>query len=87
MPYDADRRLEGLVVSLPVGGAPCGPFSHDGEEVGLVLDGELELIVDGTVYRVPANSSFFFHSDRPHSYRNVGTTPCRVVWVNTPPTF
>jgi transcriptional regulator with XRE-family HTH domain len=87
VPYAENRQLEALIVCLPVGGAPCGPFVHQGEEVGLVLEGELELIVDGVTYHVPAHFSFFLHSDHPHSYRNTGATPCRVVWVNTPPTF
>ena len=87
VPYAEDRKLEALLVSLPVGGPLCGPFVHQGEEVGLVLEGELELTVEGEVYPVPAQHSFFLHSDRTHSYRNVGTGPCRVVWVNTPPTF
>ena len=86
-PYAEDRQLEAMIVSLPPGGPSCGPFVHQGEEVGLVLEGELELTVDGAVHRVPAQSSFFLHSDRPHSYRNIGATPCLVVWVNTPPTF
>ena len=86
-PYAENRQLEAMIVSLPPGGPLCGPFVHQGEEVGLVLDGELELIVDGEAHRVPAQSSFFLHSDRPHSYRSLGATACRVVWVNTPPTF
>jgi len=87
VPYAADRRLEALIVELPPGGALCGPFNHDGEEVGLVLDGSLELIVDGTPYLVPAGSSFYFGSDHKHSYRPASDATCRVVWVNTPPTF
>jgi transcriptional regulator with XRE-family HTH domain len=87
VPYAENRQIEGLIVSLPVGGALNGPFSHQGEELGFVLEGELELVVDGVAHHVPAESSFFLQSDRPHSYRNVGSTTCRVVWVNTPPTF
>ena len=87
IPCADSHRLEALVVSLPPNGGLCGPFVHDGEEVGLVLEGELELIVDEEIHRVPAASSFFLHSDRPHSYRAVGAVVCRVVWINTPPTF
>ena len=87
VPYAEHRRLEALIVSLPAKGLLCGPFVHDGEEVGLVLDGELELLVDGATYRVPTGSSFFLRSDRPHSYRAARGAACRVVWVNTPPTF
>ena len=87
VPYAENRKLEALIVCLPMGGAFNGPFSHQGEEVGLVLEGELELVVDGVSHRVGTDSSFFLQSDSTHSYRNSGSTPCRVVWVNTPPTF
>jgi len=60
---------------------------HEGEEVGLVLSGELELTVEGKVFLVSAESSFFLQSHRPHAYRAVGDVECRVVWINTPPTF
>lgn len=63
-PFAENRRLEALLVSLPVGGPVCGPFSHEGEEVGLVLEGVLELTVNGVVRRLPAEYSFFFLSDR-----------------------
>jgi transcriptional regulator with XRE-family HTH domain len=86
-PYAQNRQLEALIVNLPIGGEPCGPFVHEGEEVGLVLEGELELTVDGVSHRVPAQSSFFLHSNRPHSYRAVGGVVCRVIWINTPPSF
>ena len=91
VPYAEDRRLEALIVELPAGGALCGPFSHAGEEVGLVLEGELELIVKGETYHVSAGSSFFFESEHAHCYRAAcraaSSVSCRVVWVNTPPTF
>lgn len=87
VPYSAEGRLEALIVLLPGGGTLCGPFSHEGEEVGLVLEGTLELIVNGEAHVIPAGSSFYFASDLPHSYRAASAAPCRVVWVNTPPTF
>lgn len=87
VPYAADRRLEALIVHLPPGGALCGPFSHDGEEVGLVLGGTLELVVDDETHRIDAGSSFYFGSHHTHSYRAASADPCRVIWVNTPPTF
>lgn len=87
VPYAADRQLEALIVRLPPHGALCGPFSHDGEEVGLVLDGALELVVDGAAHVIGTGSSFYFRSDHVHSYRAASAEACRVVWVNTPPTF
>jgi transcriptional regulator with XRE-family HTH domain len=87
VPYAPDRRLEALLVTLPADGAWCGPFRHDGEEVGLVLEGALELVVETERHVVGTQASFFFRSDRPHRYRAAPGAPCRVVWINTPPTF
>ncbi|KPL51236.1 helix-turn-helix domain-containing protein [Prosthecomicrobium hirschii] len=87
IPVDEKRRLEGLMITLPAGGPLCGPFRHAGEEVGYVVEGAVELTVEGEIFIVPAGSTFFFESDRPHSYRASGPSSALVVWINTPPTF
>jgi len=87
IPYAEGRLLEGLLVSLPADGRWCGPFSHEGEEVGFVLEGTLELLVKEQTYVVPAGSSFFYSSANVHRYRAAGRKPCRIVWINTPPNF
>ncbi|QIB35575.1 helix-turn-helix domain-containing protein [Ancylobacter pratisalsi] len=86
-PFAEHRQLEGLLLEMPAHGPMCGPFQHAGEEVGYILSGELELHVEGEHYRVQTGYSFFFQSDRIHSYRASGNENCRVIWVNTPPTF
>lgn len=70
-------------------GTGSGPedYSHDGEEAGLVLAGEMELWVDQQRYHLKAGDSFAFASSRPHRYRNSGQVALRVVWAITPPTY
>jgi len=60
-----------------------GHGAHAGEEVGYVVAGYLELTVDGRAYLLGAGGSFFFNSSLPHSYRNIGTSEARVVWMNS----
>ncbi len=62
-------------------------ISHAGEELGYVLEGELELTLADECYTLRAGDSFYFPSTVPHSYRNPGKTITRVLWTNTPPTF
>ena len=62
-------------------------ISHAGEELGYVLSGSVELRVGDAVYVLGPNDSFHFRSELPHSYRNLGQTEARIIWVNTPPTF
>lgn len=87
VPYTECRLLQGFVMILPPGGALCGPFRHSGEEVGYVLNGELELTVGEDIHKIGPDGSFFFRSDTTHTYRASGDSFCRVVWINTPPTF
>ena len=72
---------------VPSNGTWCGPYHHAGEEVGYILDGELELQVSSNNYLLSTGDSFFFTSDREHLYRAAGENACRILWVNTPPTF
>ncbi|MCB5362405.1 cupin domain-containing protein [Pusillimonas sp. CC-YST705] len=79
--------LQGHIHIVQPGGYNDGTLEHEGEEVGYVLEGTLEIVVNGKKYLVEAGDSFFFHSDLPHSYRNPGDCVTRIVWINTPPTF
>jgi transcriptional regulator with XRE-family HTH domain len=87
IPHAENRLLEGFIVTLMPGAEPSGPFQHDGEEVGVILEGVLELAVGDSVHVLHPGDSFFFRSDVTHRYRNAGEAACRVVWINTPPTF
>lgn len=62
-------------------------FSHDGEEVGYVLTGELTLELDERELKLGAGDSFGFEGKIPHRYNNKGTEPLQFVLVNTPVIF
>ena len=76
----------GIHVIEPYGNSD-GMISHQGEEVGYVLEGEIELVVEGQIHRLKEGDSFFFRSDLEHGYRNPIAKSSRVLWINTPPTF
>lgn len=82
-----DSVLECNIHLIEPEGGSDGEIRHEGEEVGLVLEGEVELQLDGEVYRLQAGDAFHFKSHRPHGYRNVGPNLARIFWVNSPPTF
>jgi transcriptional regulator with XRE-family HTH domain len=87
IPYSHAYLLQGNIHHIDTGGRSDGNIVHSGEEVGYVLEGEIELTVDGRKYRARKGDSFHFRSELPHGYRNVGTMPARIIWINTPPTF
>lgn len=87
VPPNLGHLLEGNLHILAPGGGSDGVLTHEGEEVGYVLSGSLELTVSGTQYLLSAGDSFVYRSEEPHSYRNPGEGITRVLWVSTPPTF
>ena len=87
VPFEDGRLLEAHIWHVPANGNWCGPYQHVGEETGYVLNGTLELKVNNETHIIRAGDSFFFKSDLTHSFRCHGDEDCRIVWVNTPPTF
>lgn len=75
------------VMLQPNGGSGAEPYSHEGEECGVVLEGRLELSIDGGVYRLGEGDAFHFESTLPHSFRNLADGPTRVLWITTPPVW
>ncbi|WP_156970340.1 cupin domain-containing protein [Hoeflea phototrophica] len=86
-PYEIHGHLQGQLHVIAPGAASDGAIQHEGEEVGYVVEGSLELTVGDQTVLLGAGDSFFFDSSRPHSYRNPGKVVARVVWVNSPPSY
>ncbi|GJF31388.1 hypothetical protein KNE206_40880 [Kitasatospora sp. NE20-6] len=77
---------ENLITSgmsvYPVGsGAPM--HSHNCDEHVTILEGEAEVLVEGQVTRLEQFDTTYIPSPVPHLFRNVGTTPLRILWVYT----
>jgi transcriptional regulator with XRE-family HTH domain len=84
VPFGAGNLLEGNVHVVEPGGEKTDPITHQGESLGFVVEGQLELTIEATVYHLAAGDSFFYKNHLTTSYRNTGTIVTRVLWVNTP---
>ncbi len=62
-------------------------YAHPGEEFLFVLQGQLEISLDGEKHRLQTGDSLYFDSTTPHRWRNPGKKETRILWINTPPTF
>lgn len=81
------RQMQPFYTVIKPNGGTREDYSHQGEEFGLVLEGELTLTVGSETYQVKKGSSFYYSSTVPHSWTNEGKKPCTVVWVVTPPSW
>jgi transcriptional regulator with XRE-family HTH domain len=84
VPVGAGNLLEANVHVVAPGGEKIDLITHQGEAVGYLVCGEIELTIDDTTYRMSAGDSFFFKAYLTNSYRNVGDVEARIIWVNTP---
>ena len=82
-----NKQLQPLYEIIKKGGGSGGVYTHEGEEFGIVLEGELEITVDDETYTIKEGDSFWYRSIRPHGFKNKGDKDVKVLWVITPPTY
>lgn len=56
------------------------PMRHVGEELVIVLDGQLTFTVAGQVHQLQAGDSIHFRTHHPHSWSNPSDRPTRAMW-------
>ena len=86
-PSGSDGRLNLFLVHMEPGGSTGDElYTHDGEEAGLVIEGEMILTVDAESWTLKQGDSFRFASRRPHRFSNPsGKAKAVVLWVNCVP--
>ena len=80
-------QIEMIHTLLPPGAESSKSYSHEGEEVGLVLEGQVDFWVGERHFTLNAGDSISYASHEPHRYRNTGTTAAVVIWAISPPSF
>jgi transcriptional regulator with XRE-family HTH domain len=60
-------------------------LAHRGEEGGLVVRGRIELTIGGSSRVLGPGDAYYFASQLPHRFRNVGREVCEIVSCVTPP--
>ncbi|MFI5897929.1 cupin domain-containing protein [Actinoplanes sp. NPDC051513] len=76
-----NKITSGISVYPPGTGAPM--HSHNCDEHVTILDGEAEVLVEGTATRLGRYDTTYIPSPIPHLFRNVGNEPLRILWVYT----
>jgi transcriptional regulator with XRE-family HTH domain len=84
----AGRQLT-LLHERYAAGAATGEdmLAHRGEEGGVIIKGRIELTVGGATRVLGPGEAYYFASQLPHRFRNVGREACEIISACTPPTF
>jgi transcriptional regulator with XRE-family HTH domain len=62
-------------------------ITHDGEEGGVIIQGQVEITVGERIRVLGPGEAYYFESRTPHRFRNVGSDNAILVSANTPATF
>ena len=84
---DLQRKIQFITVTFPPGAKITKPFTHRGEECGVILKGKLKGIIGDQEVVLEQGDSIYLDSTIPHRWENAGETEMKAVWVITPPSF
>ncbi len=83
MPYNPADLLQRNIQVVKTSSGSERTIAHEGEKVGFVLEGKLELTVGDQTYHLDADDSFSFRPSILHDYRNPGPNRARAAFINT----
>jgi mannose-6-phosphate isomerase-like protein (cupin superfamily) len=78
-----DRTMEAFFAEFPAKSKPSEAHHHDGAEFIFVINGELNVDVDGEDVALHGGDAMYFDSSIPHSYRCPGSSACSAIVVVT----
>jgi transcriptional regulator with XRE-family HTH domain len=82
------KRVEFLRVEFdPASREVPQPYTHEGEEYGIVIRGKVEIFLNGSTYVLDEGDSIFFEATTPHYVRSVGRRNAVTIWAISPPTY
>ncbi len=84
---DLQHKIEFIYLYYPVGAKARDPYTHDGEECGLVLEGTYKGDIGGREIILEPGDSIYYNSLIPHSWEVIGDKDVRAIWAITPPSF
>lgn len=82
-----NRHILMLQETYEVGADTGEAFSHKAQETGFVLSGEVEVTVGPESKVLRKGDGYYFDSQIPHRFRNVGKTKATIISAVTPPTY
>ncbi|MBD3897346.1 cupin domain-containing protein [Halomonas sp. ML-15] len=81
----ASRALSFMIETYPAGSDTGREMiAHQGEEAGVVLEGEIEITIGGESRVLSAGEAYYFDTNVPHRFRNPGDVACKLVSCCTP---
>lgn len=83
-PPDLEGKIESYVIEIPPGEQLTDHFlAHKGEEMGYLLQGELEVVIKNVRHSVKMGDVVYLRTEAPEGWRNPGPDVARLLWITT----
>jgi transcriptional regulator with XRE-family HTH domain len=79
------KRFEVVHARLGHFETPTEKYTHEGDEFGLVMKGEIKVELGDEVHLLKEGDSIYFRSSVPHAIYGVDPEGSEILWVNCPP--
>lgn len=87
IPGSGKRKMDPVLVTIKPKQESFKDPVHEGEELGVLLQGMVELNLEDKTYTLNEGDCFYFSADKKHSIINRGKQTAKILWVVTPPLF
>ena len=85
VPNSQIQEMDPIIIELAEKQKTVEDMPHVGEELGYVIDGEINVIYGNLKKRVKKGESFYYKTDKVHYIESVKKS--KVIWVSCPPNF
>jgi quercetin dioxygenase-like cupin family protein len=79
------ERVMAAIVTIPAGESVHGPHTHPHEQIGVVLEGEVEMAVGDKRRRLKKGDAYLAPPDVPHGRAAVSKDQIKLLEVFSPP--
>lgn len=87
VPNAQKHDMEPILLTLQPGEVSKTLVAFEGEDFGYVLEGAIEIAMEGRSYPAKSGETFYLDGKTSHWLKNTGTVPARVLWITSPPMF
>ena len=87
IPNAQKNEMEPIILTLHPRCESQEMLSHNGEEVGYILKGNVTLIRGNKKHKLKTGETFYLAGSKSHTLYNHGATDAKILWVTTPPMF
>ena len=82
IPGVEDKKIDPKLVVLKPGSATLAEDYHEGEEFGFVIEGNVELWLDETSYKIKTGECSYYKADHRHQMRNTSKSKKSIfLWI------